>query len=390
MVRGAAALGGFANHTRLARTFRTQATRETRPRQGPSGGMQAMGLGIVGTGPERSITPLLPVNSSTHQGSGRRAPQYGAVSRSGQHHVHRYAPPQWPTTAGGVASSFAGSASFELQERLRQQETVRRMAEATRQLRRRRQQEAMRRQNGTPHTQAVRRVVRREEGPMRLSELRARGGGRAVHEIMGPHQSGVLFIHRTHTPTPTPRGLPPGMVELLPCFPEGRSDQPADCVVCLCPMQQEEEVMLLPCAHKFHAACIRPWLGRSIECPVCKANVPDLIRQQQVWEAPFQGGVAAQHPAHAGSPPSSTLAMPVAAAGWRPPVPPTALGPAHGEAAERPATQQAGQAQEQQRPRRVVRRRRQQQQQEAMRAALAAAPHVVPLLSDSDDSERSD
>ena len=45
-----------------------------------------------------------------------------------------------------------------------------------------------------------------------------------------------------------------------------------DCVICLSPFDDEQDVRLLRCSHIFHAACIDEWLERSNSCPCCKAD----------------------------------------------------------------------------------------------------------------------
>ena len=41
----------------------------------------------------------------------------------------------------------------------------------------------------------------------------------------------------------------------------------SQCIVCLDVLHAGDEVLLLPCAHMFHPACIKPWLRRSQACP---------------------------------------------------------------------------------------------------------------------------
>ncbi|XP_059543878.1 E3 ubiquitin-protein ligase DZIP3 isoform X3 [Myotis daubentonii] len=55
---------------------------------------------------------------------------------------------------------------------------------------------------------------------------------------------------------------------------EGEEDEP--CVIChenLSP----ENLSVLPCAHKFHSQCIRPWLMQQGTCPTCRLHV--LLRE---------------------------------------------------------------------------------------------------------------
>lgn len=50
-----------------------------------------------------------------------------------------------------------------------------------------------------------------------------------------------------------------------------------DCFICQETFQTGEEYALLPCnpthPHKFHEACIRPWLEHHDTCPTCRGKV---------------------------------------------------------------------------------------------------------------------
>mmetsp|Transcript_29853 Transcript_29853/g.91891 ORF Transcript_29853/g.91891 Transcript_29853/m.91891 type:complete len:243 (-) Transcript_29853:144-872(-) len=43
-----------------------------------------------------------------------------------------------------------------------------------------------------------------------------------------------------------------------------------ECAVCLEPFTQGETLRLLPCAHRYHRACIDQWLAMNTACPLCK------------------------------------------------------------------------------------------------------------------------
>lgn len=45
------------------------------------------------------------------------------------------------------------------------------------------------------------------------------------------------------------------------------------CAVCLEDFQQDEEVMNLSCSHKYHSACLLPWLEAHPHCPYCRTIV---------------------------------------------------------------------------------------------------------------------
>ena len=42
------------------------------------------------------------------------------------------------------------------------------------------------------------------------------------------------------------------------------------CMICLEDFKAKEKVTALPCIHFFHPNCIKEWIERKNECPVCK------------------------------------------------------------------------------------------------------------------------
>lgn len=57
------------------------------------------------------------------------------------------------------------------------------------------------------------------------------------------------------------------------------------CVVCITDYELGDRIKTLPCckdhtAHDFHEECIDTWLQRSEECPLCKANVVQLMSRR--------------------------------------------------------------------------------------------------------------
>lgn len=45
------------------------------------------------------------------------------------------------------------------------------------------------------------------------------------------------------------------------------------CSICLETFIMHEKVKSMPCAHTFHANCIKEWLQRKLNCPVCREEV---------------------------------------------------------------------------------------------------------------------
>ncbi|XP_050204609.1 E3 ubiquitin-protein ligase RING1-like [Mercurialis annua] len=49
------------------------------------------------------------------------------------------------------------------------------------------------------------------------------------------------------------------------------------CAVCLEEFEPKETVMMTPCDHMFHEACIVPWVKSHGQCPVCRFELCDKI-----------------------------------------------------------------------------------------------------------------
>ena len=45
------------------------------------------------------------------------------------------------------------------------------------------------------------------------------------------------------------------------------------CPICTEPINEGQNINILPCNHFFHSRCIRPWLRQNITCPMCRRNV---------------------------------------------------------------------------------------------------------------------
>ena len=50
-----------------------------------------------------------------------------------------------------------------------------------------------------------------------------------------------------------------------------------ECVICLQSIDTPRDLEALPCAHVFHATCIRRWLNMREACPVCNTDVGDAL-----------------------------------------------------------------------------------------------------------------
>eukprot|EP00929_Paragymnodinium_shiwhaense_P041049 TRINITY_DN21353_c0_g1_i2.p1 TRINITY_DN21353_c0_g1~~TRINITY_DN21353_c0_g1_i2.p1 ORF type:complete len:532 (-),score=82.49 TRINITY_DN21353_c0_g1_i2:414-2009(-) len=53
----------------------------------------------------------------------------------------------------------------------------------------------------------------------------------------------------------------------------GEAPGQGTCAVCISDFEVGEELRTLPCAHKFHTACVEQWLALADHCPVCRCSV---------------------------------------------------------------------------------------------------------------------
>ena len=49
------------------------------------------------------------------------------------------------------------------------------------------------------------------------------------------------------------------------------------CTICLVEYVPTDELVLLPCSHDYHEACIAKWLAKQASCPLCKYDVRQLF-----------------------------------------------------------------------------------------------------------------
>ncbi|CAK8534465.1 unnamed protein product [Lathyrus sativus] len=55
-----------------------------------------------------------------------------------------------------------------------------------------------------------------------------------------------------------------------------KASEQEDCAVCLESFKIGEKLIPLPCAHKFHSTCLRPWLENNSHCPCCRTTILSL------------------------------------------------------------------------------------------------------------------
>lgn len=56
-------------------------------------------------------------------------------------------------------------------------------------------------------------------------------------------------------------------------------DAKEDCPVCKEEYTVGEQVMKLPCNHRFHIDCLQPWLKMRNTCPVCRYALPSATTE---------------------------------------------------------------------------------------------------------------
>ena len=57
-----------------------------------------------------------------------------------------------------------------------------------------------------------------------------------------------------------------------------------ECMICLEPQCENQEIRVLPCRHQYHAECIDLWLHRRSHCPMCKQQIIDEEEKEEKEE----------------------------------------------------------------------------------------------------------
>ncbi|KAL9149036.1 hypothetical protein ABFS82_12G083800 [Erythranthe guttata] len=62
--------------------------------------------------------------------------------------------------------------------------------------------------------------------------------------------------------------------DLIVTIHESEDSESDECAVCLCRIEEGDEVRELRCEHLFHRACLDRWLGYGhMTCPLCRNNL---------------------------------------------------------------------------------------------------------------------
>lgn len=90
-------------------------------------------------------------------------------------------------------------------------------------------------------------------------------------------------------------------LEALSADPFSNQVEQNTCTICLDELVAEDDRRSLSCNHTFHAVCIKEWLERANDCPVCKASVDGrsalesnvLAIVEITYKIPFKGAASA-------------------------------------------------------------------------------------------------
>ncbi|CAH1786268.1 unnamed protein product [Owenia fusiformis] len=73
-----------------------------------------------------------------------------------------------------------------------------------------------------------------------------------------------------------PKGLTTHQINLLPVkkyVAADARDPEAECNVCMCEYEENQNIRILPCFHEFHDSCIDQWIKGNPTCPVCRVEI---------------------------------------------------------------------------------------------------------------------
>lgn len=83
-----------------------------------------------------------------------------------------------------------------------------------------------------------------------------------------------LLLQHLAENDPNRYGTPPARKEVIEALPTVTIIDNLQCSVCLDDFEVGSEAKEMPCKHRFHSACILPWLELHSSCPVCRLQLP--------------------------------------------------------------------------------------------------------------------
>ncbi|KAI4340598.1 hypothetical protein MLD38_025417 [Melastoma candidum] len=83
-----------------------------------------------------------------------------------------------------------------------------------------------------------------------------------------------LLLQHLSENDPNRFGTLPARKEVVEAMPTVKIVEQVQCSVCLDDLDVGAEAREMPCKHKFHEACILPWLELHSSCPVCRFQLP--------------------------------------------------------------------------------------------------------------------
>jgi E3 ubiquitin-protein ligase RNF115/126 len=82
-----------------------------------------------------------------------------------------------------------------------------------------------------------------------------------------------LLLQHLSENDPNRYGTPPAPKEAVEALPTVKINENLQCSVCLDDFEVGTEAKEMPCKHRFHSACILPWLELHSSCPVCRSQL---------------------------------------------------------------------------------------------------------------------
>ncbi|WOL12568.1 E3 ubiquitin-protein ligase [Canna indica] len=82
------------------------------------------------------------------------------------------------------------------------------------------------------------------------------------------------LLQRLAENDPSRYGTPPAQKEAVEAMPSVKIEESTSCSICLEELEVGGEARETPCKHRFHGACILPWLELHSSCPVCRFQMP--------------------------------------------------------------------------------------------------------------------